>query len=83
MNYREVLLTLPAAPVTEPTGEVKYDREGDAKYPWAIVVNGKVVNRSFDEQNAQDVLLDEIDRVRKIESKKSSYNSSHTFIYIK
>lgn len=69
-NYREVLLTLP---MKKATGEVRYDPAGSAKYPWAIFVNGKEVNRSSDEKTAPDILQEEIERA----GKKGDYKSSH------
>lgn len=69
-NYREVLLTLP---IKKATGEVRYDPAGSAKYPWAIFVNGKEVNRSSDEKVAPDILQEEIERA----GKKGDYKSGH------
>ena len=69
-NYREVLLTLP---MKKATGEVRYDPAGSARFPWAIFVNGKEVNRSSDEKTAPDILQEEIERA----GKKGDYKSSH------
>jgi len=70
-NYREVLLTLPS--MKKATGEVRYDPAGNAKFPWAIFVNGKEVNRSSDEKVAPDILQEEIERA----GKKGDYKSGH------
>ena len=77
-NYRELLLTLPTK--SEPvSGQVKYDPDGDSKYPWAIIVNGEEVNRSSSEATAPDILEEELARARKAAGKgdPGSYRSAH------
>jgi Large polyvalent protein associated domain 38/ADP-Ribosyltransferase in polyvalent proteins len=77
-NYREVLLTLPEAKHSaQPKGEVVEDGK-DKDYPFAIMVEGKEVNRSkTGGEVAQDILKEEIERVAGKVKRDNNYKSSH------
>jgi len=75
-NYREVLLTLPAKEGPMPTGSIVKDGK-DAEYPWAIMVDGKEVNRVDSLEFAEDTLQDEIRRVAGKSNQKSEFKSGH------
>jgi hypothetical protein len=47
-----------------PVGEVRYDPSGDAQYPWAIIVDGREVNRSKSEELSSDLLEEELQRAK-------------------
>jgi hypothetical protein len=75
-NYREILLTLPTKELPKPTGEIVKDGK-DAEYPWAIMVNGKEVNRVDSLEFAEETLQDEINRIAKTEVKPTQFRSGH------
>lgn len=75
-NYREVLLTLPSKEAPMPTGSIVKDGK-DPEYPWAIMVDGKEVNRVDSLEFAEDTLQDEIRRVAGKSNQKSEFRSGH------
>ena len=75
-NYREVLLTLPAKEVPVPTGSIVRDGK-DAEYPFAIMVNGKEVNRVDSMEFADEILQYEIRRATSKVDKAAQFESSH------
>jgi hypothetical protein len=75
-NYREILLTLPAKKSAKPTGSIVKDGK-DAEYPFAIMVDGKEVNRVDSMEFADEILQDEIRRVAGKVDKKAEFRSSH------
>jgi hypothetical protein len=75
-NYREILLTLPTKEMPKPSGEIVKDGK-DAEYPWAIMVNGKEVNRVDSLDFAEETLQDEINRIARIEAKPTQFRSGH------
>lgn len=75
-NYREILLTLPAKEVPVPTGLIVRDGK-DAEYPFAIMVNGKEVNRVDSMEFADEILQDEIRRATSKVDKAAQFKSSH------
>ena len=77
-NYREVLLTLPESRHSAtPKGEVVEDGK-DKEYPFAIMVDGKEVNRSkTGGEVAQSILQEELERVAGKVKRDAQYKSSH------
>jgi hypothetical protein len=75
-NYREILLTLPAKEVMKPTGSIVKDGK-DAEYPFAIMVNGKEVNRVDSMEFADEILQDEIRRATGKIDKAAQFKSGH------
>jgi hypothetical protein len=56
-------------PPTVPKGSVEYDPDGDPKFPWRAVVEGKEINRTTTEQHSQEEVDDYIEREVKSRSR--------------
>jgi hypothetical protein len=74
-NYREVLLTLPSD-VKTPKGSVVRDNV-DPDYPFAVVVDGQVVNRLNSNERAEEYIQEAVREVVNKRKTPGVYQSSH------
>jgi hypothetical protein len=74
-NYREVLLTLPSD-VKTPKGSVVKDN-ADPDYPFAVVVDGQVVNRLNTDERAQEYIQEAVREVVNKRKTPGVYQSPH------